>query len=143
MGHRLVERAVDDQVPERHDVAQGEVPHERQDLLRGRLLDDVGTSRAKSVCGCENRKGNFLAICRLEVCRSISLRLATSAPDLLLSSAGKLVLPKHCGLLRLRPPLRVRPSAFPGVGQRVATAKSIVRSVASAGRVAQYLMGHF
>ena len=47
---------------------------------------------AKSVCGYEHRKDNFLTIFRLEVCRSIALRLATPAPDLLLSSNGKLVL---------------------------------------------------
>ena len=44
------------------------------------------------VCGYESHKDNFLTICRLEVCRSISLRLDTPAPDLLLSSNGKLVL---------------------------------------------------
>ena len=38
-----------------------------------------------------NRRNSFLTIFRLEVWRSISLRLNIPAPDLLLSSIGKLV----------------------------------------------------
>ena len=46
---------------------------------------------SQNVCGYKNRMNSFLAIFRLEVCRSISSRLDTPAPALLLSSTGKLV----------------------------------------------------
>ena len=54
------------------------------------LLESAGREPKRLTI--RNRENSFLTIFRLEVCRSISLRLDTPAPDLLLNSIGKLVL---------------------------------------------------